>query len=120
MKTWLKILAAAAAVILLLIGGFMAAVSFLHAKASRDVTQLVSEIRPGTAFSSIASKLGGEPLTYTRAVEIESYGTTKEPTIVTNSALHVFAHDARSWSYRICIYTDTNSEAVLYASWKEQ
>lgn len=118
MKTLAKVLIAIAVLTVLVVGGFMATISAMHAKSRREITQLVSQIRPGTAFSSVAARLGPEWQTLTNVAEIESYGTTKDQRIVTNSALHMFVHGTIQPLW-VCIYTDRGSQTVLYASWKD-
>jgi hypothetical protein len=120
MKTTLKLLAVVIVLAILLIGGFMGTISFMRAKSHRQITQLVSEIRPGMPFTNVASRLGREVRTLTEAYDVERYGTAKQASIVTNSVLHVFAHEDRPWFYWIHVYTDTRSEAVIYASWREE
>jgi hypothetical protein len=117
-KTLLKVLVAIVLLAILVIGGFMVTISVLHAKSRHQITQLVSEIRPGMAFSDVVSRLGRESQILTNALHIESYGTTKEASIVTNSTLHMFVHRTFIF-YWICVYTDRDSQKVIYASWKD-
>jgi hypothetical protein len=117
-KTLLKVLVAIVLLAILVIGGFMVTISVLHVKSRHQITQLVSEIRPGMSFSAVVSRLGSESQTLTNALYIESYGTTKEASIVTNLTLHMFVHKAIPLRW-ICIYTDRDSQKVIYASWKD-
>jgi hypothetical protein len=96
----------------------MVAVNHMHKKSRRQITQLVSEIQPGMSFSNVTSRLGKVSQVYTNAGDIQTWGTTKEDLIVTNSTLHMFVHDAVPFRW-ICIYTDRNSQTVTHASWKD-
>lgn len=118
MKTLFKVLIVIVALAIVFTGGFMVAISVVHAKSRRQISQLVSGIQPGTPFSTVASRLGRESLTLTNAADIESYGTTKEAPIVTNSTLHMFVHEAIPLRW-ICVYTDRDSQTVVYASWRD-
>jgi hypothetical protein len=117
-KILTKVSVAIVLLAVLIVGGLMVTIDVLHAKSRRQMTQLVSEIRPGMSFHSVTSRLGPESQTLTNAVEIESYGTTTDPSVVTNSVLHLFVHRAFIF-YRICVYTDRDSQNVIYASWKD-
>ena len=117
-KTLLKVLIAIVLLAILVIGGFMVTISVLHAKSRRQITQLVFEIRPGMSFGSVASRLGPESQTLTNVVDIESYGTTRDAGVVTNSTLHMFVHHAVPFRW-ICVYTDRDSQTIIYASWKD-
>ena len=118
MKAFLKALIVVVVLALLLIGGFMGTISFLHARSRHQISQLVAEIRPGTPFSSVLSRLGRESLTLTNASEMESYVTTGQSHTLTNATLHLFVHNAIPMRW-ICVYTDHESHSVLYASWKD-
>ena len=118
MKAFLKALMVFVVLALLLIVGFMGTISFLHARSRQQISRLVSEIRPGTPFSDVVSRLGRESQTLTNASEIESYATTGQPRTLTNSSLHLFVHRAIPLRW-ICVYTDRESQSVLYASWKD-
>lgn len=93
-------------------------VSYLHAKSHRQISQLVSEIQPGASFLSVSSRLGRVSQILTNTVDIQTWGTTKEDCIVTNSTLHMFVHDAIPFRW-ICIYTDRDAQTIIYASWRD-
>jgi hypothetical protein len=96
----------------------MVTVTVLHARSRHQIAQLVSEIQLGASFPAVASRLGPESQTLTNSEYIESYGTTKDASIVTNSTLHLFVYKAIPWRW-ICIYTDRDSQKVIYASWRD-
>ena len=89
----------------------------MHAKSRRQITQIVSEIRPGMPFHAVASRLGRANETLTNSADIAVRGTTKDDKIVTNTVLNLFVHNAIPFRW-ICVYTDRDSN-VVYASWKD-
>jgi len=116
MKRLVKILVAIVVVSAVAVGGLVATISALHAKSRREITKVVSEIRPGTSFTDIAAQLGRESQTLSNAAEIRAYGET--PGVATNLVLHLFIHGdiPPRW---ICIYTDCDSRNVFYATWRD-
>jgi hypothetical protein len=117
-KTPAKILVTLAVIAILGVVAVMVTINHIHQKSRRQITQLVSEIQPGMSFSGVTSRLGQVSQVFTNPAEIQTWGTTKENRIVTNSTLHMFFHDAIPFRW-ICIYTDRNSQTVTYASWKD-
>lgn len=114
----MKVLVVTGVLAVAVVLGTIAGISALHSKSRSQIASLISEIRPGMPFSSVASRLGRESQTFTNAAEVETWGTTKEQRIVTNSTLHLFVHGTVPMRW-ICIYTDRDSQTVLYASWRD-
>jgi len=117
-KTFAKILLVVVALAFFGIVTVMVSVSRMHKKSRREITQIVSEIQPGMSFTSITSRLGQVSQTFTNPTEIQIWGTTKDQSILTNSTLHMFVHDAIPMRW-VCIYTDRDAQTVVYASWRD-
>jgi flagellar basal body-associated protein FliL len=98
--------------------GIIASSEYLNRKSKRELTQLVSELGPGTSFTVVKSRLGEPSQVYTNFEELEVFGTTKDASITTNCLLHKFFH--RGIPHRwLLIYTDRNTNAVIYADWQD-
>lgn len=79
---------------------------------------MVAQLTPGMPFSAVTSRLGQATQTFTSEDEIRVFGTSHEESIITNSVLYAFSH--RGPPYRwIVVYTDRQSQRVLYADSKD-
>ena len=106
-------------VIIMTAFGLIASSEYLNRKSKRELTQLVSELGPGTSFTVVKSRLGEPSQIYTNSEEIEGFGTTKDKSVTTNCLLFKF-FIRRSIPFRwVLIYTDRNTNAVVYAAWQD-
>jgi hypothetical protein len=118
-KTILIIALTIVGVVIIAAVGLVASSEYVNRKSKRELTQLVSELRPGTSFAVVKSRLGEPSQIYTNAEEVEIFGTTKDKSITTNCLLFKFFM-RRSIPFRwILIYTDRNTNAVVYAAWQD-
>jgi hypothetical protein len=104
------------------LGGVMLVVAFIviievqSRRSLRQLQQVVAQLAPPTAFTTVLQRLGNPNQSHTNADVIALYGTRKDESFITNTVLHMFSH--RGPPYRwILIYTDRESERVLYADW---
>ena len=116
MHTAFKILGVLAVLALAAFLTVIIVVERTRAKSKREITHIVSQIRPGMPLHHVTA-LGPIRQTITNATNIVLWGTTKEDKIVTNSVLNMFIHNAIPFRW-ICVYTDHQSN-VVYASWKD-
>ena len=98
----------------------IAVVEFVRHRSQRDVVSTVSQLTPGTPFSSAVQRLGQPTQTFTNGEEIISWiervGARVEPRVATNSVLHTFVHHGPPFRY-ILVYTDRESQRIVYADW---
>lgn len=118
MKTFSTILIALVAVVLIGTGLLMASISWMHRRSRNEISELVSEFHPQMPFTAVTNRIGSPFRVFTNAQHIQEWGTTTDPTILTNSVLHMFLHHAFPFRW-ICVYTDTQKSQVVYASWKD-
>ncbi|MCU0785850.1 MAG: hypothetical protein MUF81_17765 [Verrucomicrobia bacterium] len=98
--------------------GLIVSSEYLNHRSKRKLTQLVSELKPGTSFGVVKLRLGEPSQTFTNSEELEMWGTTKDKAITTDCLLFKFMH--RGIPYRwVLIYTDRNTNAVVYADWQD-
>jgi hypothetical protein len=117
-KAILIIVLTTVGVVILAAVGLIASSEYLNRKSKRELTQLVSELGPGTSFAVVKSRLGEPSQVYTNSEAIEAFGTTKDKSITTNCLLHKFFY--RGIPYRwFLIYTDRDTNAVVYADWQD-
>ena len=90
----------------------------MRARASREVQGIVAQLTPGLPFSAVTNRLGEAVQTFTTEEEIRVFGTLQEPGIITNSILHAFGHVGPPYRW-ILVYTDRQSQKVLYAGCKD-
>lgn len=117
MKRLAKILGVLVALVVLCVVGLITVIEFMHARSAREVRQIVAQITPGTSFSDVATRLGRATKTFTSEDEIRVLGTSHEESIITNSVLYVFNHVGPPIRW-IVVYTDRQSQRVLYADSK--
>jgi hypothetical protein len=118
MKRLAKILGALVALAVLLVVGFIVFVEVLRARSSREIREVVAQLTPGTPFSDVTTRLGQATQTFTSQDDIRVFGTSHDASIITNSVLYAFSH--RGPPYRwIVVYTDRQSQRVLYADSKD-
>ena len=119
LKTILIISSTVVGVVIMAAAGLIATSEYLNHKSKRELTHLVSELKPGTSFTVVTSRLGEPSQIYSNPQEIEAFGTIKDKSVTTNSLLFkFFTH--RSIPIRwILIYTDRNTNAVVYADWQD-
>ena len=118
MKRLAKILGVLMALAVLLVVGFIAVVEFLRARSGREIREVVTQLTPGTPFSDVTTRLGQATQTFTSEDDIRVFGTSHDASIITNSVLYAFSH--RGPPYRwIVVYTDRQSQRVLYADSKD-
>ena len=118
-KTILTMATVVVGVVVLAAVGLIASSEYLNRKSKRDLTQLVAELGPGTSFAVVKSRLGEPSQIYTNSEEIAMFGTTKDESITTNCLLFKFFM-RRSIPFRwVLIYTDRNTNAVVYANWQD-
>ena len=118
LKTMLIILLVIISVGVLAAVALIVSSNYLNQKSKRAIVQLVAELKPGTSFATVKSRLGEPSQTFTNSEDLEIWGTTKDKAITTNCLLHKFMH--RGIPYRwVLIYTDRNTNAVVYASWQD-
>jgi hypothetical protein len=117
MKTSQVAGAIGAIITFLVIGAFARTAYFLRANSRRDVSELVSQIKPGTSFSAVVSRLGREMQISTNAVVLDDDESPEEPLPHTNQVLHVFLHRSMLWPHLVYVYTDSSSVTVIKASW---
>jgi hypothetical protein len=118
-KTILIIVLTIVGVVIMAGVGLIASGEYLNRKSKRELTQLVSELGLGTSFAVVKSRLGEPSQIYTNSEEIKMFGTTKDKSITTNCLLYKFFM-RRSIPFRwILIYTDRNTNAVVYADWQD-
>ena len=118
MKRLAKILGVFATLAILCVVGFITVIEFQHARSGREIRQIVAQITPGTSFSDVTCRLGQATQTFTNEDDIRVFGTSHEASIITNSVLYAFGH--RGPPYRwIVVYTDRQSQRVLYADSKD-
>lgn len=117
-KTFAKILVGVFIAGLVCVVSFMGTVNYLHARSRREITRIVLQLTPGTPFSTVVSRLGKPSRTFTNTELIELWGTQKDKTVTTNSTLHMFMHHAIPLRW-ILVYTDKESQRVIYADWRD-
>lgn len=98
--------------------GLIVSSNYLRQKSKRAIVRLVSELKPGTSFADVKLRLGETAQVFTNSEELEIWGTTKDKTITTNCLLFKFVN--RGIPYRwVLIYTDRNTNAVVYSDWQD-
>ena len=118
MKRLAKILGLLVTLVLLCVIGIIGAIEYWSARSARELGQIVAQLPPGTAFTAVTNRLGQAMRTITVEDQIRVFGTSSEASLITNSILHMFAH--RGPPYRwILVYTDRQSQRVLYADSKD-
>jgi len=120
LKLILVILAVTIGIVAIGAAGLIVSSNYLNQKSKRGIMQLVSELKPGTAFGAVKLRLGepSQSQIFTNAEELEIWGTTKDKAITTNCLLFRFMH--RGIPHRwVLIYTDRNTNAVVYADWQD-
>jgi len=102
------------------VGGLIAMVEFARHRSQRQVADIVAQFSPGTPFAVVLQRLGQPRQTITNGEEIvwwvEKLGSHVESRVATNSALHTFVHSGPPFRY-ILVYTDRESQKVVYANW---
>jgi hypothetical protein len=115
-KTILIIVLAIVGVVIVAAAGLIVSAEYLNRKSKSEFTQVVSELGPGTSFTTVKSRLGEPSQIYTSSGDVEIFGTTKDKSITTNCLLFKFFM-RRSIPFRwVLIYTDRNTNAVVYAA----
>jgi hypothetical protein len=118
-RTILIIVLMMVVVVIIAAGGLIFSSEYLNHKSKRELTQLVSKLKPGTPFSDVTSCLGEPSQIYTNSEEIEAFGTTKDKRITTNCLMYKFFM-RKSIPFRwVLIYTDRSTNAVIYADWQD-
>jgi hypothetical protein len=116
MKRFLKLLAAGLLGVLLLIAGFIGLIEWQSWRSLRQVKEVVAQMVPGTPFTNVVQQLGKPVDAITDSQYMLLRGTRKEEGFVADKVMHMFVH--RGPPYRwILIYTDKDSERVVYADW---
>ena len=119
-KKSVKILGVLLLLVLLCVFGLIAVIEFVTHRSQREVVSTVSQLTPGTPFSAAVQRLGQPTQVFTNADEIvawaERVGAHVEPRVATNSVLHTFVHHGPPFRY-VLIYTDRESQRVVYADW---
>jgi hypothetical protein len=119
-KTVAKILGVLLMLAVLCVVGVIAVVEFIRHRSQREVVATVAQLSPGTPFSSALERLGRPTQAFTNAEDIvwwvEQNGARVEARIATNSVLHTFVHRGVPFRY-ILVYTDRESQRVIYANW---
>ena len=120
MKKFTKIFGVLLLLVVLGVICLIAVVEFVRHRSQREVVSTVSQLTPGTPFSSAVQRLGQPTQTFTNGEEIISWiervGARVEPRVATNSVLHTFVHHGPPFRY-ILVYTDRESQRVVYADW---
>ena len=120
MKKFAKILGVLLLLVVLCVIGLIAVVQFVTHRSQREVVSTVSQLTPGTPFSAAVQRLGQPTQTFTNGEEIVSWvervGSHVEARVATNSVLHTFVHSGPPFRY-ILVYTDRESQRILYADW---
>jgi len=99
--------------------GLVVSAEYLNRKSKHELTQMASELGPGTSFAIVKSRLGQPSQVYTNSEDVEMFGTTKDKSITTNTLLFKFFM-RKSIPFRwVLIYTDRNTNAVVYADWQD-
>jgi hypothetical protein len=115
-----KILGVLFLVVVLCVLGLIAIVEFVTYRSQRAVVSTVAQLSPGTPFSVALQRLGQPTQTFTDGAELVSWvervGARVEPFVATNSVLHTFVHRGPPFRY-ILVYTDRQSQRVVYADW---
>jgi len=118
MKRLAKTLGVLVTLIVLLMVGFIVVVELLRLRSGREIHEIVAKLPPGTPFSDVTTRFGQAMQTFTSEDEIRVFGTSHDASIITNSVLYAFGH--RGPPYRwILVYTDRQSQRVLYADSKD-
>lgn len=104
----------------LCVGCLVAVIEVVRYRSQKEVLSIVAQLAPGTPFSVAVQRLGRPKQIYTNDKEIISWvervGAHVEPGLATNSILHVFVHRGPPFRY-ILVYTDRESQRVVYADW---
>ena len=120
MKRLAKILGGLVLVVALCIVGLIALVEFQSHRSQRQVVAVVAQLSPGTPYSAAVHLLGQPTQTLTNSEDIVSWvanvGSRIDAQVATNSLLHTFVHQGPPFRY-ILVYTDRNSQRVVYADW---
>ena len=120
MKKFAKILGVLLLLAVLCVVVLIAVIEFVRHRSKDDVIDAVTQLSPGTAFSSAVKRLGRPTQVFTNAEEIvwwvEKNGSHVEPRVATNSVLHTFVHRGPPFRY-ILVYTDRESQRVIHANW---
>ncbi len=119
-KKFAKILGVLLLLVVLCVIGLIAVVEFETHRSQREVISTVSQLTPGIPFSIAVQRLGQPTQTFTNDEEIVSWlervGARVEPRVATNSVLHTFVHPGPPFRY-ILVYTDRESQSIVYADW---
>jgi hypothetical protein len=120
MKKAAKIFGVLLLLAVLCVVGLIAVIEFISHRSQREVVSTVAQLSPGTPFSSAVERLGRPTQAFTNAEEIvwwvEKNGARVEARVATNSVLHTFVHRGPPFRY-ILVYTDRESQRVVYADW---
>ena len=119
-KKCTKIIGVLLLLVLLCVLGIIVAVEFVTRRSQREVVATVAQLLPGTQFSAAVQRLGQPTQSFTNGEEIVSWvervGAHVEPRVASNSVLHTFVHHGTPFRY-ILVYTDRESQRVVYADW---
>jgi len=111
-----KILAGVLFGAVVVVVGLIGIIEFQTSRSESQVQRIVAQIPPDTLFSTVVQQLGSPIQSYTNAAEIQAFGIIKEPNFIKNCALHMFTHRGPP-SRWILIYTDQQSQRVVFAAW---
>jgi hypothetical protein len=115
-----KILGVLLLLVVLCVVGLIVVIEFVRHRSQKEVLSTIAQLSPGTPFSVAVQRLGQPTQTFTNGEEIVSWierlGARVEPRVATNSVLHTFVHSGPPFRY-ILVYTDRESQRVVYADW---
>src|SRR5829696_8122006 len=110
MKKVAKVLGVLSLIAVLCTAALIALVEFVSRSSQREVTSIVAQVPPGTAFSLAVQRLGKPTQTITNGEEIVSWsekiGARLDPRVATNSVLHTFVHRGPPFRYILFIPTE--------------
>jgi hypothetical protein len=115
-KGFLKLLAVGVAGIVLLGLLLIVVIEVQTKRSQKQVEELVARFPPETPFTTVVQQLGSATQTFTNAEDIVVMGSRKEESFAANKVLHMFSHRGTPFRW-ILIYTDKDSERVVYAAW---
>lgn len=120
MKEFAKILGVLLLLVALCVVGLIAVIEFVRNRSQKEVVSTVAQLSPDTPFSVAVQRLGQPTQVFTKGEEIvwwvEKVGARVDPCVATNSMLHTFVHRGLPFRY-ILVYTDRESQRVVYADW---
>jgi hypothetical protein len=93
------------------------AVAFLSWRSKSQLNAIVSELSPGTPFSTAVARLGRPTHTITTTNEMRVFDRDGTHSSNSDTTLYLFAHLGPPYRW-VFVYTDGASQTIRYAEWQ--